>query len=642
MESPTADEPVYVLSGWVYGHAADYRINPEHPPLWKRWADLPNQSQNLVVNFDSPLWQRMNSQLENQWDWTNLTLFRTPGNDTLGFFRRARGMMLLIGIALGATIAAWAWRIGGPGAAVLAAALFGLDPNFIAHAPLVVNDVALALAATGLLFAVWEAGRRLTIGTAAAVALLAALSPNIKAPGLVLPPIAAILLLGRALSSWPWVVFGRVLAGRGARLAAAGGVIVAMGLACVVLIWAAYGFRYAPSSDPSVKLNVPRLVALAAAGDYRADHPNRPATPQEKADWHPLFVRGVLLALRHRMLPQAYLAGLLFNYVNTRTNDSFLIGRFSQTGWWYYFPLAILFKTPLATLIAMAASVAIGVALWRRRARRGRATFAPPLVPKGRNEVGVVGEGVGDVLLNGQGKTPTPALPLSTGRGGKSEGQADSASAGTMGSPVAPSGWTFACLALPVVIFGISSITSHMNIGIRHVLTLYPFFFVAVSMAGAAAWAMWRRGRWVIVALVAGLAAETVAGFPYYLSFFNAACGGWRGGISLLSDSNLDWGQDLLRLRDWQRAHPGPLYLAYSGSDDPRHFGIQYQPMVVDFPDNPRVIFPSQPGYIAVSVGALQGAMFQNYPALAKAFEQFRQTEPTDIVGTTIYVFKYQ
>ena len=45
----------------------------------------------------------------------------------------------------------------------------------------------------------------------------------------------------------------------------------------------------------------------------------------------------------------------------------------------------------------------------------------------------------------------------------------------------------------------------------------------------------------------------------------------------MLSDSNIDWGQDLKLLANWQKKHPDtPMYLWYFGTADPHYYGMHY------------------------------------------------------------------
>ena len=106
------------------------------------------------------------------------------------------------------------------------------------------------------------------------------------------------------------------------------------------------------------------------------------------------------------------------------------------------------------------------------------------------------------------------------------------------------------------------------------------------------------------------LAVESCSAWPNYIAFFNAPSGGTRNAVFKLSDSNLDWGQDLKLLADWHKEHPDKLiYLCYFGTADPSYYGINR----VDLPGG--YVFSSQfgmpqpqiPGIIAMSVTDLQG-----------------------------------
>jgi hypothetical protein len=76
-----------------------------------------------------------------------------------------------------------------------------------------------------------------------------------------------------------------------------------------------------------------------------------------------------------------------------------------------------------------------------------------------------------------------------------------------------------------------------------------------------------KAGRVAAAVLVAWLFAGTALAHPDYLAWFNEAAG--RHPERITADSNLDWGQDLLRLAAVaEREKLEPLYVGYWGSAD--------------------------------------------------------------------------
>jgi len=121
-------------------------------------------------------------------------------------------------------------------------------------------------------------------------------------------------------------------------------------------------------------------------------------------------------------------------------------------------------------------------------------------------------------------------------------------------------------------------LNSRLNIGHRHILPIYLFLFVGVS----AVFLTWWRPRWprlataVLIGAVALQAAELARVHPYYLAFFNTAAGGPRNGPRYLLDSNIDWGQDLARLKAWmERNKLDSVCLSYFGMADLEYYGIR-------------------------------------------------------------------
>jgi hypothetical protein len=179
---------------------------------------------------------------------------------------------------------------------------------------------------------------------------------------------------------------------------------------------------------------------------------------------------------------------------------------------------------------------------------------------------------------------------------------------------------SFGALYLLLAVF------AHFNIGERHVLPLYPF---ALLFAGA----VWQRvslhrittGFLVLVVLLN--AADALRFAPDYLSYFNI---GIRPDQSyhLLTDSNLDWGQGLLAVRDYERSHPGEqIWLAYFGSVSPDVYGIKARPLA----ERDRV-----KGTIIVSATDLSGQFLEN----SESYRWLLRYSRVAALNHSLYVFK--
>jgi hypothetical protein len=199
------------------------------------------------------------------------------------------------------------------------------------------------------------------------------------------------------------------------------------------------------------------------------------------------------------------------------------------------------------------------------------------------------------------------------------------------------------CLGLPVLIYFGNAMTTRMNVGLRHILPVYPFAFVALGVIFAAVISRWRRvGGIVAVVLAVGLMSESLAAYPHYLAFFNIPSGGRSGGIRLLSDSNLDWGQDLKMLAHWQQTHADKkLYLNYFGSADPAFYRIYSTRMPGGWLLDDTVSEVPQPAedcYIAISATNLQGIYYP--PSFRPTYQQLLKCDPIAVLGGSIYIYQ--
>lgn len=168
--------------------------------------------------------------------------------------------------------------------------------------------------------------------------------------------------------------------------------------------------------------------------------------------------------------------------------------------------------------------------------------------------------------------------------------------------------WNGWFVGFPAAAWMAFAMAGNLNIGHRHLVPIYPLLaIVAATLVRPARFA---PPRWGTALLLAGCGVSFLAAHPGYLSYFNLAAGGARGGWRYLVDSNIDWGQDLPKLKRWMDANAvDEVALAYFGTADPRAYGIRYKKVVVEYdfrPDEPAVR-PASGDLLAVSVTLLQG-----------------------------------
>jgi hypothetical protein len=144
-------------------------------------------------------------------------------------------------------------------------------------------------------------------------------------------------------------------------------------------------------------------------------------------------------------------------------------------------------------------------------------------------------------------------------------------------------------------------------------------------------------------------AAITVWISPHYLSFFNVLAGGPNNGWRYLTDSNIDWGQDLPALRDLiQKQNLGRIKLAYFGTAHPSYYDIDFEPLPTWEPapeqGNPftKTYYPHKPspGVYAISATLLQGVVME--PNQWDTYAWFRDKEPFAKAGYSIFLYQVE
>jgi Dolichyl-phosphate-mannose-protein mannosyltransferase len=273
-------------------------------------------------------------------------------------------------------------------------------------------------------------------------------------------------------------------------------------------------------------------------------------------------------------LPEhAFLAGLgKVAQHNQGGHTSYLLGMRSDKGWWYYFPVVFAVKSTMAALAATLILLGAGLGAIRRL-RSVHFFWLGLLVP-------------------------------------------------------------------PATYFAFS-MTSAINIGMRHILPVYPFVYLAVAVLlccrplpggrGSEGSGWW---RYAVILLPLLQLAECARIFPDYLAFFNAISGGPGSGPRYLVDSNIDWGQDVKKLRLWLRAHgTNTARVWYFGNAQMDYYGLR----AVPFPDPlDEKGWNAIDGYAVSSVTVLKGV----YVPLNQV-APLRLREPIAKIGWSMYVYDF-
>lgn len=572
--SQTFDESVHAAGGYTYWRFNDYRFNPENGNLPQRVIALPLLFGNY--NFpaiDGEVW-KTSQEWDLAWPW-----FYELGNDADAMNFRGHAAAALLAVALGLLVWRASRQLFGETGGMLSLLLYVLNPSILANGALMTSDTAAALFFFAATWSWWWMLQRLTPARVLVSGLVMGglFVSKMSAPLMVAIAFALVCVRLIDRTGLPFQILGfQELKSRKSRLLALSGAVVVQIFIAWAVIWGFYGFRYSAFSPemvpgqwtgetweavfdkPSPEILLTKLdltldqrqrakevfardraeeTAWPFASVKAMDDLKRETLTKEQAARldqllmapSPHFAGRILETLRHyRLLPEAYIYGFAHVWYGSIERAAFLNGHFSLSGWLLFFPYTFLVKTPLMLFFVIAVALAAIVVRLRQQEETARRTFHSVLYQ---------------------------ALPF-------------------------------------LILFGfywVVAISSHLNIGHRHILPTYPPLLV---LCGAAAW--WfdaasttsgkallpvrKTVRVIRVALsiaLALLAVEICYRFPHYLAYFNGivrpACG-----YRHLVYSSLDWGQDLPQVRTYIETHrpAAPVYLSYFGFASPVYYRV--------------------------------------------------------------------
>jgi len=300
--SPTFDESTHISAGFSYVKTNDYSLNFEHPPLIKQISAIPL----LFMPLGSP---------EDYIGWKEKKIapfshfFLYSGNDFESIFFWSRLMIVLIGILLGIYIFIWSRELWGDKGALFSLFFFALCPNMIANSGLVTTDLGIA----AFFFIHFYYFIKFCKQPKAKHTILSGISLGLslasKFSSIAIFPITACIFLtifienlfvkdkgGESVSSRVKSAFRSILSYIPKYI-----LILLIG---IIFLWADYGFESKPYPFYS-------------------------------------YLKGLKSGLEH----------------SGRGHWAFLFGKVKEGGWWYYFPVTFLIKTPIPTIVLMVLSV---------------------------------------------------------------------------------------------------------------------------------------------------------------------------------------------------------------------------------------------------------------------------------------------
>ncbi len=538
-KSITVDEVVMIPSAYYHLVAGNFQLVHEHPPLSKLLAALP-----LLFIQPHELDPRKTNETPNSpaEEWAFAGHFWQDNRDSfesISFWTRVP--MIALAVALGVLIFVFARELFGARAAVLAVALYTLEPTVLAHARVVQTDIPAAFGYLLLFYALHRyvpapsLKRAVWLGLAGGLAVLAKFSMLIAGPVLAC---LFIVLLWRAPR-------------RGQRRSTVALHASVAALALLMVIQAAYFFHSRELADADVwwVADAFRMRAWAVLGAVRVLSYIFPTD----------FVLGIFWQIWH----------------NNAGHPASLLGMYSNTGWWYYFPVAFALKTTLPFLLLSLASLTWGCyELFVRRDRR------------------------------------------------------------------------FFVLLVPFALYTAFVLLSRIDIGVRYYLPAFPFLFI---MGGALLERLLSAGRARLAGAVAAyvllawVGVEAVRAYPNHMSYMNQMA--WsRPHWFYLSDSNVEWGDDVRGLAEYLRARGETRVRAATlgGYVTLRHYGVEG----LDLLAPPEVQLP-ETRYVAIGASFLNGSTVPslrgrraNEEERINFFDAYRRRTPEAIIGGSIYLFR--
>jgi len=585
-ENQTIDEGSHLSSGYTYITTGDFRLNPEHPPLIKELSALPLLLLPIESPLNHPSWDE-----QNQWEFGRQFLYNNTVDADL-ILLLGRLPIMLLSLLLGVFIYKWTSKLWGRETGLIALLLYVFEPNILAHSRYVTTDLAATLFFFLTMYFLDKYFGTFSRKNLLQFVVIFAIAQFVKFSAIILYIFFLIFVVLKLLhKKVPQLTLSHVLK-----------ILVLMLLVSFIIGTIIYGFSTTiPITDSDVKWYYDEQFSVTNLDDFKNEEP---LIEKLRIITHPSTKSGdfIYSIAQNFAIPSfQYIKGVytLFSH-NYWGHMSYLHGEYSNFGFWNYFPTTFLIKTPLSLIFLLILGCVFFLSgLFRRNITSKFKDFAINLIPSKRLKFKLRSRTLLNRLTSFYREIP----------------------------------FTYWLLILTPIIYFLWAMTSKINIGHRHVLIIYPF----IIMLAARVITYSLKGKQLllkifVVLLMLWYVVASVQIYPNFISYFNEAIGGPKNGAKYVTDSNIDWGQDILKFKKYlDDNNMTEYYFTYFGSLWPSYYGIHFRPV-------PRVTNQEELNQLDQIVAISVSALYSNNGT----YSALQNIKPDKIIGYSIYIYDFR
>jgi hypothetical protein len=575
-DSPIYDELAHIPAGYSYLIKHDIRLNPEHPPLLKDLAAFPLIFMHLHFDTTQSFWN--DNPNDAQWNAGKYFLYQA-GNNSEKIVFWSRLPIILLSLVLGIFIFIWARQLAGITAGLIALILYTFDPNILGHNHYVTTDLGIAAFFAFALYYFIKFLKNPSWKNVFFGGIFLGFLQLAKFSSILIFPILGLMLLAYPLirknHSIGWMRTKEKLKLFGEYL---GKGTLAFGIS-LLLVWAVYQLN--TFAMPAEKL--PQIMQYY----FHPQQSKNPVLDQALVEKLTRLNEKPLLA------PLAdYFFGIarVFQRV-AGGNATYFMGEVNSAGFLSYFPIVFLIKEPLPIIfLILFAFVFSGWQIGKRLKN-----IPENFIKKSWNS-----------LIDYIRTSPAEFSML-----------------------------------LFIFLYSLISITGRLNIGLRHLFPLFPFIYILLAKKITEFIKKEHRREIkiffsiIFCSFLAWLILETAMAFPNYVSYFNQLVGGPKNGYHYVTDSNADWGQDLIRLRSFLAKHPeiDKIRVDYFGIADLNYY---FKDRYINWWRDKR---PIEPGWYAISAEFMQESIYDKSKPDNQSYRFLKEKIPDYQVGTSLLIY---